>query len=107
MSKIVRYRNGRVVEYWDDSDIAEYLNIPMHKAERIHMLANKEYDVVGYGSIDKEDFIEFVCKVEAAKESQRLADEANAAAILYAQKNYSFGRFSFFVSQAISLLTNH
>lgn len=94
------------MEYWDDSDIAEYLNIPKHRAERIHELANKEYNVIGYGPIDKEDFLEFISKVEAAKESQRLADEANAAAILYGQKNYAFGQFSFFVTQAISLLTN-
>ncbi len=106
MSEIVRYRNGRVIEYWDDPDIAEYLNIPRHKAARIHDLANKEYGVVGYGPIDKEDFLEFMGNVQAAKESQRLQDEANAAQIVYAQKNYGLNRFSLFVTQAIAFLNN-
>lgn len=109
MSRIEKYRDGSGVhqrEMWDDKDIAEYCGISLDKAKRLHDIANKACGVVGYGEITKDDFIEFYEQVESAKESQRLADEANAASILYAQKNYSFGQFSFFVSQAISLLTN-
>lgn len=109
MSRIVKYRDGTGVhqrEMWDKRDIAEYCGISLKKADKLHMIANKVCGVVGYGDIQKEDFIEFYEQVESAKESQRLADEANAASILYTQKNYSFGQFSFFISQAISLLTS-
>ncbi len=106
MSEIVKFRDGTVIEYWETADIAEYLDIPKHKAKRLHELANKEYKVVGYGPIDKEDFLEFISKIEEANESQRLQDEANAAQIVYSQKGYSLNRFSFFVTEALSLLRN-
>ena len=107
MSNIVNFRNGASVEYWDTNDIADYCNLPFKKADRLHMLANKEYNVKGYGDIEKDDFLEFLAKIEAAKESQRLADESNAANIIYAQKNFRLSQFSLFVSQALSLLTSH
>lgn len=110
MSRIEKYRDGTGVhqrEMWNKNDIAEYCGISLKKADKLHMIANKACGVVGYGDIEKEDFIEFYEQVEAAKESQRLIDEANAASILFAQKNYFFGQVSFFISQAISLLTNH
>ncbi len=109
MSRIEKYRNGSGMhqrEMWNEEDIAEYCGISLKKAKKLHEIANKACGVIGYGDIEKDDFIEFYKQVESEKESQRLTDEANAASILYAQKNYSFGQISFFISQAISLLTN-
>lgn len=109
MSRIEKYRDGTGVnerELWDKDDIAEYCGISLEKADNLHMIANRACGVVGYGDIEKEVFIEFYEQVKDAKESQRLADEANAASILYAQRNYSFSQISFFISQAISLLTS-
>lgn len=107
MSRIENYRIGRECrqrEMWNDADIAEYLGISSEKATVLHDLANKAYNVTGYGDINKDCFIEFMKSVEAQRESQRLQDEANAATILYAQKGYSQNWITSLIAQAISLL---
>lgn len=109
MSIIESYRVGDEVrqrEMWDTHDIAEYCDISFDKADKLHQLANSAFGVKGYGDIKKEDFLEFIEMVEAEKQSRRLADEANAATILYTQKGFNFNRLSFWISQAISLLKN-
>lgn len=107
MSRIENYRVGRQCrqrEMWNDDDIAEYLGISTKKATVLHDLANKSYNVPGYGDIDKDCFIEFMESVETQKESQRLQDEANAANIVYAQKGYSQNWITSLIAQAISIL---
>lgn len=109
MSYIEYSRRGDDVfsrEMWDTNDIAEYCNLSFEKADKLHMLANRACDVVGYGDISKEDFLGFLSQVEAAKESQRLQDEANAASVMYAQKSYRLNLTSLWISQAIALLSN-
>ena len=68
------------------------------------MLANKECGVIGYGDINKEDFLDFLESVEALRESQRLHDEANASTILSAGKNFNLSLGSQLIYQALSLL---
>lgn len=107
MSRIEYYRVGterRQREMWDESDIAEYCGISIEKADKLHMLANKECGVAGYGDINKEDFLYFLESVERLRESQRLQDEANASAILSAGKNFNLNLGSQLIYQALSLL---
>lgn len=107
MSRIEYYRIGNnrcQREMWNKSDIAEYCRISIEKADKLHMLANKECGIVGYGDINKEDFLEFLDSVETLRESQRLQDEANASTILSAGKNFNLSLGSQLLYQALSLL---
>ena len=107
MSRIENYRVGNEChqrEMWDSSDIAEHCGIPFDKAYKLHMIANNACGVVGYGDIRKEDFLEFLDEVEAAKERVRLQDEANAATIISASSNFKLGLGSQLIGQALSLL---
>lgn len=107
MSRIEYYRAGgkcRQREMWDRDDIAEHLGISKEKADQLHMIANKAKGVDGYGDINKDDFIEFLEELEALKESQRLQDEANAATIISASKNFNLSLGSQLIYQALSLL---
>ncbi|MBD5360682.1 MAG: hypothetical protein HDR87_08250 [Bacteroides sp.] len=110
MSYIENLRVGDKIisrEMWDTNDIAEYCNLDDDDAEQLHILANSECGIVGYGDIPKTKFLRFLNMVREAEESRQLQDEANAATIVYAQKNYNLSRFSFWVTQAIALLSNH
>ena len=107
MSRIEYYRVGhecRQREMWDTDDIAEHLGISVEKADKLHMIANKAKGVTGYGDINKNDFIEFLDELDAFKESQRLQDEANAATIISASKNFNLSLGSQLICQALSLL---
>ena len=109
MSYIENIRVGDKIisrEMWDTDDIAEYCNLDDDDAEELHTLANAECGIVGYGDIPKKKFLRFLDLVHEAEESRRLQDEANAATIVYAQKNYNLSRVSFWVTQAIALLSN-
>lgn len=110
MSYIQNLREGDKVisrEMWNTDDIARYCNLDYDDARELHDMANRECGVVGYGDIPKKKFLRFLAQVEDAKESQRLQDEANAATIVYAQKNFRLSRISLWVSQAVALLSNH
>lgn len=107
MSRIENYRVGNECcqrEVWDSSDIAEHCCIPFDKADKLHMIANKACGVVGYGDIRKEDFLEFLDEVEAAKERKMLQSEANAATIISASSNFRISLGSQLIGQALSLL---
>ena len=109
MSYIEKYRVGDKIcerEMWETSDIADYCHLEDEMADHLHILANKAWGIIGYGDIEKWKFMMFINQIEKSADSQRLQDEANAASILYAQKNFSFSQFSFWVSQAISFLKN-
>lgn len=107
MSRIENCRIGNEChqrEMWDSYDIAEHCGIPVEKADKLHMIANKAFGVVGYGDIRKEDFLEFLDEIEAAKERIRLQDEANADTIISASSNFRLSLGSQLIGQALSLL---
>ena len=107
MSSIEYYReDGKLCqrEIWDSHDIAEHLGISYEKADRLHMIANKAKGVIGYGDISKDDFIEFLEELDSYDESKRLQDEANAAVIIKAKKNFNLSLGSQLIYQALSLL---
>lgn len=90
-------------ELWSTKDIARYCGISYEKADKLHMIANKACNVVGYGDIRKDVFLEFLDEVKAERESRRLQDEANAAQIIYAQRNHNLNWLSNII-QAVGLL---
>ncbi len=102
-----RGRDGIIKrEMWDRDDISEYCNIDIESAGDLLVLANKAFGFVGYGDIPKDKFIQFYEEVELERESRRLQNEANAATIIFAQKNYKLSLGSTLINQALSLLSN-
>lgn len=51
-------------------------------------------------------FLRFYDEIERERESRRLQDEANAATILFAEKNYRLNFGSNMINQALSLLSS-
>lgn len=102
-----RGRDGVIKrEMWDTEDIASYCNIDFDTAGKLLVVANKAFGYKGYGDILKEDFLKFYAEIERKRESRRLQDEANAATILFAEKNYKFNFGSTLINQALSLLSS-
>lgn len=109
MSRIENYRDGdecRQREMWDTEDIADYCNIDFDSAGSLLVIANKACGLKGYGDIPKEKFLKFYDEVERERESRRLQDEANAATIIFAEKNYKLSFGSTLINQALSFLNN-
>lgn len=105
--ELSRGRDGIIRrEMWNADDIADYCNIDFESAGKLLVIANKACEFVGYGDIPKTDFMKFYDEVERERNSRRLQDEANAASILYAQKNFRFNIGSTLIGQALSLLNN-
>lgn len=104
--RISRGDNGEPIEFlmWDPKDIAEYCGISIDEARDIIVVANNATGGIGYDNIEKEKFMKFWEAVQAEKESRRLQDEANAAQILFSQKNHNQGWISIAL-QALGLLS--
>lgn len=105
--ELLRGRDGIIKrEMWDTEDIANYCNIDFESAGKLLVIANKACGYKGYGDIHKVDFLRFYDEIERERESRRLQDEANAATILFAEKNYRLNFGSTMINQALSLLSS-